>query len=176
MAAPLALLHAATAAASATQRQLAPALQPPRTQTLATKPEFLPGVDCIRYIVVNEGNASHPTNDALAPFQAQMERLGLWPRITVQWMVKDPRGKTAGCFAGHRQAWAAALAEGCHNMMAMEEDLVYAEDEIEPSATHANAFITSGEPYDMLMLGWGSSISHPRYQGAPLRPLPLRPN
>lgn len=80
---------------------------------------------------MNEGNASHPTNDALAPFQAQMERLGLWPRITVQWMVKDPRGKTAGCFAGHRQAWAAALAEGCHNMMAMEEDLVYAEDEIE---------------------------------------------
>ena len=46
----------------------------------------------------------------------------------------------------------------------------------QPSATHANAFITSGEPYDMLMLGWGSSISNPLDQGAPLRPLPLRPN
>eukprot|EP00966_Prymnesium_polylepis_P160054 3700012-Prymnesium_polylepis.1 len=57
-----------------------------------------------------------------------MEKLGLWPRITVQWMRPDPRGETAGCFEAHREAWSTALAEGCSNMMAMEEDLVYSFD------------------------------------------------
>ena len=131
----------------------------------AALPASFGSVDCFRYIIVNNGNATHPSNDALAPFQAQMERIRLWPRITVQWMDRDPLGKTAGCFEGHRQAWAAALAEGCRHMMAMEEDLFYAEDEIEPSATHANAFVASGQEFDMLMLGWGSSVVHPIEQG-----------
>eukprot|EP00966_Prymnesium_polylepis_P185523 4300263-Prymnesium_polylepis.1 len=88
-----------------------------------------------------------------------MTAIGLWHRVTVQWEQVDPDGKTAGSFRAHQRAWAAALVEGCRNLLVLEEDVFFDAKSVEPAAAHANAFIEGAQDeYDMLLLGWAPAF------------------
>ena len=73
-------------------------------------------------------------------------RTGLWDRVTVQWEVPHPEGKTAGAWDAHQHAWTAALAAGCGNLLVLEEDVFFDVASLQPSATHADAFLASTTP------------------------------
>ena len=122
-------------AAAPTEGTLQPTEESPSPSPHAN---LFPAVDCIRYVIVNGSTA-------IVDFQKQMEDLGLWDRIFVQWEQEDPAGKTAGAFGAHVRAWQAGLAAGCQRMMVLEEDVFFAEDYIDPAAQQANQFISKVE-------------------------------
>ena len=107
----------------------------------------MPHVRCIEYMTL--------VNSESAPlFQAQMEALGLWDRVTVHVAPPDPDGKAAGCFRAHVKAWNAALARGCESALLLEEDVYFNEPVVQQALAAADGLVASGEPYDMTLLGY----------------------
>jgi len=108
---------------------------------------LLPHVKCIEYMTL-----AHSQSAPL--FQAQMEALGLWGRVTVHVAPPDPDGKAAGCFRAHINAWNAALARGCESALLLEEDVYFNEPVVQQSLAAADGLVASGVPFDMTFLGY----------------------
>eukprot|EP00966_Prymnesium_polylepis_P010408 240137-Prymnesium_polylepis.1 len=107
----------------------------------------LPAVDCVRYLALNGSSASRQ-------IEAQLRSLGLWSRTIVQLEQPDPFGTVAGHFLAHLRAWSGALTGGCQNLMVLEDGVTFDEASLDAAEAHANEFVGSTHPYDMLLLGW----------------------
>lgn len=130
------------------------ALQP--QNVLQTEPPpLLPSVDCMR-VLTND-----PTTPIFDRFKEEMSRAGLWERIKVQHDALDPEGGRVGCMRAHINAWKAS-ADSCKHLLIFEDDAKLDHKLLPTWNTHAETFLASQTPYDMLFmgfdLGWGPTI------------------
>ena len=103
---------------------------------------LLPTVKCIVYLALN-GSTQLPL------FEYQMKRLGFWDRVIVHISEPDPDGKAAGCFRSHVMGWNIALTKGCDHALMMEEDVYLNEPVVKMGMDNAEAFLASGDSYDL---------------------------
>ena len=124
--------------------------------------KLLPSVQCIEYIAL-VGSQTLPL------FRQQMQALGFWNRVTLHPQRVDSEGKAAGVFRAHVNAWKSAVARGCHSALILEEDTFFNEPVVEQSMAHADNFLASGEPYDMLFLSYSTEHQSKEHFLRPLK-------
>ena len=115
--------------------------------------KLLPSVRCIEYLVL-KGSTTMPL------FQAQMQALGLWSRVTVHEAVADPEGKVAGVFRAHVSAWGDAYARGCENALIFEEDAYFNEPVLQKGMGNVEAFLAANASFSMVLLGYTAEAGY----------------
>jgi len=142
----LVLLPGVSLRRQATELVSGPSPSPPLTYNF-TKSPLLPLVDCIRVITLED-------SDQYPLFVDEMNRVGIWDRVTVQTETRDPEGTAAGCSRAHMRAWAWGAANNCSHLLVFEDDVFFEDATLASWAVSANHFLRSDNPYDILLMGW----------------------
>lgn len=122
-----------------------------RNNTFSNASAVLPSVDCVRVISL-EGSEQLPL------LEAELDRLGLRDRAVFQTETPDPEGGQAGCFRAHVRAWNAGREAGCSSLLVLEDDAFFDPDVEQQGLSRADAYLKTGLPFDLLLLGWNKMV------------------
>ncbi len=104
-------------------------------------------LDAVYCITLDTATHRHPK------VQAELERVGLWPKTTMLFNQRDPQGGLRGCHESHRKAWALAKERRLRNVLILEDDVFFAKD-MNKYLPYAAAFVNGAKDWDCLFLGW----------------------
>ena len=137
-------------------------LQPHGIDVSLERVHALPLVDCVFALTMtNSTTMDGLASELLSPY-------GLMDRTTILEQPVDPDGKVAGIARAHLGAWNASLKRSCNHTLVFEDDAFFDAAVAGRSLPRTEAFLLSGMPYDVLLLGWAGTPGRTQAGPSPL--------